>query len=193
MVSMTDTLPANNEFLDTSSAEEYYDSLKNTPRDTSTLELKRQKIYNRFIVDNKLSTPQYDTLIDLNYDGSQDYIIGYYGQSGTGIKNKVEVYLLNETSGIYILDDQLSGLINPTFYISRKKITSFYLAHGGGGGDQLEWIGNKWVSSMEFYVKNKSENSKWEIYYPLSKRKKVLSIPYQFIPPKDILETNIKY
>jgi hypothetical protein len=186
-----DTMPTKNIILDTTSAEVYYDSLLNSPKDTSTLELKRKKLYNLFIVENKLSTPEFDTLIDLNYDGNMDYLIGYYGQSGTGIKNRVEAYIYNNKTKSYLIDEQLSSLMNPTFYISKKKITSFYLAHGGGDGIQLEWINNKWISTMEFSVDNEGENTKWNIYYPRNNKRKIITKPYQFVPTKDIFETNI--
>ena len=187
-----DTMPAKKSFLDTTSADFYYDSLFNSPKDTSTLESKRQRLYNRFIVENKLSSPEYDTLIDLTYDGYKDYIIGYYGQSGSGIKNRVEVYIYSKRSGNYLLDEQISNLMNPTFYISRKRITGFYLAHGGGDGIQLEWKGSKWITTMEFSVDNKGEKSIWQIYYPLKRQRKAIIRAYQFIPPLEILETDIE-
>src|SRR5262249_19643356 len=61
-----------------------YDSLMNAFVDTATLKGKRQFIMNRFLEDNKPSPPDFDTLFDLTYDGFKDYVIGYYGQAGTG-------------------------------------------------------------------------------------------------------------
>jgi hypothetical protein len=33
----------------------------------------------------EITSADYDTLIDLNYDNIKDFVIGYYGHSGTGI------------------------------------------------------------------------------------------------------------
>ena len=87
-----------------------YDSLAKAYVDTSTLQGKRRWIMNQFLVENGLSSPDYDTLFDLTYDGFQDYVIGYYGKSGTGIKNRVKVYFFNQKKQSYFLDEQLSDL-----------------------------------------------------------------------------------
>ena len=103
-----------------SSFSDTYDSLARAYVDTSTLQGKRSWLMNQFLIENGLSSPDYDTLFDLTYDGFQDYVIGYYGKSGTGIKNRVKVYLFKPKEECYILDEQLSDLPNPTFYIKQK-------------------------------------------------------------------------
>jgi hypothetical protein len=169
-----------------------YDGLANAFFDTTTLKGKRQWIMNHFIARNKITSPDYDTLIDLTYDGHKDYVIGYYRQSGTGIKNRVNVYFYKTQCKCYILNEQLSNLPNPTFYIKQKRITGFYIGNGGGGGGRLEWLNGKWTTTKEFDVDNEGDTTKWKISYPLKKRNKIIIRPYQMIPPNDILETNIK-
>jgi hypothetical protein len=169
-----------------------YDSLRNLKVDTTTLAGKREDIMNQFYIENDLVSPDYDTLIDLTYDGSKDYIIGYYGQSGTGIKNRVKVYFYNSKYNCYILNQQLSDLPNPTLYINKKKITGFYIGNGGGGGRLLEWLNNKWTTTKEFDVHNDGDTTKWKISYPLKKKTEIKVRPYQMIPPEDILENGIK-
>lgn len=170
-----------------------YDSLARTPVDTSTLQGKRSWLMNQFLLENGLVSPDYDTLFDLTYDGLDDYIIGYYGKSGTGIKNRVNVYLYNRKKHCYILDEQLSDLPNPTFYIKQKKITGFYIGNGGGGGGRLEWNNGKWTTTKEFDVDNEGDTSKWKISYPLKKKMETKIRPFQMVPPVEILETNIKW
>ena len=178
---------------DNSSFTDAYDSLARSYADTSTLAGKRSWLINQFLIENGLVSPDYDTLLDLTYDGLQDYIIGYYGKSGSGIKNSVKVYQYNSKRGCYILNEQLSDLTNPTFYIKRKKITGFYIGNGGGGGSKLEWINNKWVTTKEFEVYNEADSTKWNISYPLKRKTEVIVRPFQMIPPEEILETDIKW
>lgn len=178
---------------DQTSYDGVYDSLAKAHVDTSTLKGKREWIMNHFLIENSPSSSDYDTLFDITYDGFKDYVIGYYGQAGTGIKNRVKVFFYDPKNNCYILNEQLSDLPNPTFYIKQKKITGFYIGNGGGGGGRLEWIKNKWTTTKEFEVDNESDTTKWKISYPLKKKKEVIVRPYQMIPPEDILETNINW
>jgi len=170
-----------------------YDSLAKVFVDTTSLKGKRESIMNTFLIENRPSSPDYDTLFDLTYDGFDDYIIGYYGQSGTGIKNRVKVYFFDIKNNCYVLNEQLSRLPNPTFYIQQKKITGFYIGSGAGGGGQLEWINNKWTTTKEFHVDNEDDSTKWVINYPLKNKSETEIRLYEMIPPQDILETNIKW
>jgi hypothetical protein len=126
VTSQIDTTPSQSS-SGNSSYSDTYDSLARAYVDTSTLQGKRSWLMNQFLIENGLVSPDYDTLFDLTYDGLKDFIIGYYGKSGTGIKNRVNVYLFNPKRHCYILDEQLSDLPNPTFYIKQKKITGFIL------------------------------------------------------------------
>ena len=193
VTSQIDTTLSQNSSSGNSSFSDTYDSLARAYVDTSTLQGKRSWLMNRFLIENGLSSPDYDTLFDLTYDGFQDYVIGYYGKSGTGIKNRVKVYFFNQKKQSYFLDEQLSDLPNPTFYINQKKITGFYIGNGGGGGGRLEWINNKWTTTKEFDVDKEGDSTKWNISYPLKKKKKVIVRPFQMIPPEEILETDIKW
>jgi hypothetical protein len=169
------------------------DSLANEIIDTTTLEGKRHKILNQFIVENGLVTPESDTLLDLNYDGYKDYILRYYGRSGTGIKNAVRVYLFQREDRFYYFDSVLSALPNPSFYIPEKKITGFYIGNGGGSGVKLEWIKKKWTVTKEFRVDSEGDSTRWFVTYPQQMVKKVIRQPFQMIPPGNILETSISY
>jgi len=171
-----------------------YDSLAKTYVDTTTLKGKRHWIMNQFLAEYRPTSPDYDSLFDLTYDGFKDYVIGYYAQAGTGIKNRIKVYYFNPKQNCYILNQELSKLPNPTFYISQKKITGFYIGNGGGGGGRLEWINGKWTPTKEFDVHNDDDSTKWTVSYPLKKIKPLVIVrPYEMIPPKDILETEIKW
>lgn len=193
VASKIDTRLSQNSSSGNSPYSDAYDSLARAYVDTSTLQGKRSWLINQFLLGNGLVSPDYDTLFDLTYDGHKDYIIGYYGKSGTGIKNRVNVYLFHPKINCYILDEQLSDLPNPTFYIKHRKITGFYIGNGGGGGCRLEWINNKWTTTKEFDVDKEGDTTKWKVSYPLKKKKEVIIRPFQMIPPEEILETDIKW
>jgi len=165
---------------------------QNKKVDESTLKIKSQKLLMSFNAESKITSADYDTLIDLNYDNIKDFVIGYYGQSGTGIKNKIRVYLFDANKHNYVLNEQLSNLSNPTFYIEQKKITEFYIGNGGGSGSKHEWLNGKWIVTKMFEVNKNEIKTVWKITYPLKKKIEYFAIPYQMVPPKDILETNIK-
>jgi len=160
--------------------------------DEATLKTKSQKLVKEFNAESEITSSDYDTLIDLNYDNIKDFVIGFYGQSGSGIKNKIRVYLYDIKEQNYVLNEQLSDLSNPTFYIDQKKITEFYIGNGGGSGSKLEWIEGKWIVTKMFEVEENEIKTVWKITYPLKKETEYFAKPYQMIPPKDILETNVK-
>ena len=159
--------------------------------DTTTLDGKRTYIINKFQYVDPRRYPDFDTLIDLTYDGNKDYIIGYYGSTGTGIKNRIEVFLYNKQIDNYILDSTLSRMPNPTFYIKQKKITGFYIGGGGGGGSKLEWKKDKWITTKTFAVDNDNGKGLWIIDYPQKSKRDTIHREFQMIPPSDILESNV--
>ncbi|WP_269686191.1 XAC2610-related protein [Flavobacterium lacustre] len=160
--------------------------------DEATLKAKSQKLLKAFNAESKITSADYNTLIDLNYDNNKDFVIGYYGQSGTGIKNKIRVYLYDIAKHNYVLNKQLSDLSNPTFYIYQRKITEFYIGNGGGSGSKLEWNDGKWIITKMFEVDKNEIKTIWKITYPLKNKIEYIAKPYQMIPPKDILETTVK-
>lgn len=166
---------------------------QNKKVDEAILKTKSQKLLKAFNAESVITSADYDTLIDLNYDNIKDFVIGYYGQSGTGIKNRVRVFLYDIKKHNYILNEQFSGLSNPTFYIDKKKITEFYIGNGGGSGSQLEWINEKWIVTKLFEVHNNDDKTVWKITYPLQNKTENIVRPFQMIPPEDILKTNIKF
>lgn len=165
---------------------------QNRKVDEAILKARSQKLLKAFNAESKINSADYSKLIDLNYDNIKDFVIGYYGQSGSGIKNKVRVYLYDIKKHDYVLNNQLSDLSNPTFYIEQKKITEFYIGNGGGSGSQLEWVNRKWIATKMFEVDENEIKTVWKITYPLKEKTEYLARPYQMIPPKDILETNVK-
>ena len=161
--------------------------------DNNQLRKKRQEILSNFRNDIFSSGAIYDTLVDLNYDQHRDYVLGYYGSAGTGLKHLVAVYLYSKNRGKYILNSKLSDLVNPGFFIRDKKITSFYIGHGGGYGQQLEWMNGMWTLTKTFNVDNNGDSTLWELFYPLTGKKEKILLPFRMIPPEQILETNRKF
>jgi hypothetical protein len=84
-----------------------------------------------------------DTLIDLNGDHFKDILIEYYGLSGSGEKNGVQVYLYNNIRKEFVQCEQMNYLANPTFYRDKKIVVGYYLANGGGYAAKLKWTGLK--------------------------------------------------
>jgi len=98
-----------------------------------------------------------DTLIDLNGDGYKDILIEYYGASGTGLKNRIQVFLFEPFHNKFKESEQLSDLANPTFYFNRKIITGYYVANGGGYATKLKWNHLK-LDTLE-YIEIETNNS----------------------------------
>lgn len=157
--------------------------------DTKQLQQKRQSILKSFYHTPSVAV-DYDTLVDVNYDGYRDYLISDYGASGTGYKYKIKVYVYSKRRKNYFLDEQLSSLVNPSFFIAEHKITGFYIGGGGGWGRKLEWIKNRWILTKEFDVDNNGDSTVWEVNYPLKNEKKRVIRPFQMLPPDEILESN---
>jgi hypothetical protein len=161
--------------------------------DNINLRKKREEILTAFSKNVYTPGALYDTLVDLNYDQHRDFIIGYYGLSGTGLKHRVRIYLYSKSRNDYILNNRLSELVNPSFFIRDKKITAFYLGHGGGQGQKLEWLNGKWTLTKEFTVDNDGDGTVWKVFYPADKKEEKISLPFQMIPPPQILETNRRF
>ncbi len=83
----------------------------------------------------------HDSLIDLNGDGSPDYLREYYGASGSGEKNSVYVAVFDRGSGRYRPCAQLNQLANPTFYFDSAQVYGFYITTSGGYATALRWHG----------------------------------------------------
>lgn len=81
-----------------------------------------------------------DTLIDLNRDGFKDLLIEYYGASGTGLKNRISVYLYDNSKNKLKPCEALNYLANPTIYFDKKIVVGYYL--GNGGGTATKFSGN---------------------------------------------------
>lgn len=84
--------------------------------DESILKAKSQQLLKNFNEENRITSADYDSLIDLNYDNIKDFVIGYYGQSGSGLKNRIRVYLYDIKKQDYVLNEQLSNLSNHILY-----------------------------------------------------------------------------
>ncbi len=168
----------------------WFDSLLQTEIDTSTLEGKRIQIMQEFALFNSPSAPDYDTLFDLNYDGYLDYVIGYYGQSGTGLKNRISVHLFNPKNNNYLKDSLLSSIANPSFYLEEKMLTGFYFGNGGGSGEQLNWIDKKWTitKTISACSVDYPDSATWNIHYPVSGLNEVILDLYRGIPLNAVLK-----
>lgn len=165
------------------------DSAELSLLDTSTVTGKRRWRIHQFSWDNSPSSPLCDTLLDVNYDGQLDHVVGGYGSAGTGIKYFWEVYTWDQRAGRYRADTTLNRLPNPTFFPKDSMITSFYLGHGAGHGERFKWIDGRWQIDMTFWaVNNNNDSTWWRIEYPLRDQKDSVFLPYQGVPPTTILD-----
>ena len=165
------------------------DSIELSRLDTSTAKGKRRWRIHQFSWDHSPSGPLCDTLLDVNYDGQLDHVIGGYGSAGTGIKYFWEVYTWDPDAGGYRTDTTLSRLPNPTFFPKDSTITSFYLGHGAGHGKRFKWIDGCWQLDMSFWAVNSDLDSTWwRIEYPLKAQTDSVLLPYQGVPPRTIMD-----
>lgn len=165
----------------------FIDSLSSLVFDTTTPEGCRSAVMNRYLIENGGREPIYDSLLDLNYDRTDDYVLGWYGLAGTGLKYGWDVYLWNQKRRSYEHDTILSGIPNPSFFSKERMVTSFYLPHGIGHGEKMEWHNGAWLTTMEFMVDNNEEKSVWLLTDPKTGRVDSIKHPYEFVPPQQIL------
>lgn len=165
---------------------DFYDSLEKVIVDTTSLKGKRDFILRDFHL-NSAHTYVSDTLFDVNYDNHEDFIIARYGCCGTGLKYGMEVNLYDEICKCYVHDDQLSKLPNLSVYMDEGKLTSFYLANGAGDCEEYSWIDGTWTLTKSIGVDNNGKSSVWRIEYPLENKEEEVALPYQMVPPKELL------
>lgn len=154
------------------------------------LQTQRNSISKHFIDKFDMAGTLYDSLVDINYDGYRDNLIGHYGKSGSGLKYGIAVYLYNPKKKKFEFNENLSEMSNPSFFIDKKKITEFYIGLGGGSGTELNWINKKWTVTKKFEVDNKNDSTIWIITYPLTGKVEKIKRSFQMIPPEEILEVN---
>ena len=130
-----------------------------------SLEKKAGKIIAELKKNYEYPTGAKDTLIDLNGDNYKDILIEYYGLAGTGLKNRVEVYLYNHTPKKFRRCQQLCDLGNPTFYFDKKIVVGYYIGMGGGDAAKLKWNGLRLDSleRIEVDVLNKGNDMSFKV------------------------------
>lgn len=165
------------------------DSTELAHLDTSTAEQKHRWLIHQFCWDHSPSGPLCDTLMDVNYDGQDDLVLGGYGSSGTGIKYFWEVYTWDQGSKGFRADTTLNHLPNPTFFPNDSVVTSFYLGYGAGGGKKFKWIDGRWQLIMSFSaVNNDADPTWWRLEYPLTASSDSILLPYTGVPPSSVLD-----
>lgn len=140
-----------------------YDSIRALQIDTNTLEGKRAEIVRQLILSNPSILPGSDTLLDMNFDGYEDYLVYYTAAAGVGLKNRTEVYLYHKSWKGYANDTLLSSLPNLSFFPEKKMLTSFYIGYNEGSGSQYNWIDNQWKITRHFGVINENGRGRWFI------------------------------
>lgn len=114
-----------------------------------TLKLQAEKIISELKRNDDYPMDGKDTLIDLNRDNFKDILIEFYGSAGTGLKNRISVYLYDTTKKSFTECEQLNILANPTFYFDKKIVVGYYIANGGGYATKLKWNGLK-LDTLEY-------------------------------------------
>lgn len=69
-------------------------------------------------------------LLDFNKDGFDDLFFEYYGLSGTGEKNLIDIYFFEPTKNKFT--DTCFTLWNPSYFFDKNIITTYYYGNGGG-------------------------------------------------------------
>ena len=142
---------------------------------TSSIEKQAQKIISQLKGNGEYPVDAMDTLIDLNGDGFKDLLIEYYGAAGTGLKNRITVYLYDEAKKKLKSCETLNDLANPTFYFKNKIVVGYYIANGGGSATKLKWHGLRLdtLEHIEVDVSNKGDQTIFSLtaYNFVSKKK----------------------
>jgi hypothetical protein len=114
----------------------------------SVLEKKAKILLSKLKSTGEYSSTGKDTMMDLNGDHYIDILIEYYGLAGTGLKNRIEVYLYNHPAKKFTRCEQLCELCNPTFYFNKKIVVGYYIGMSGGDAAKLKWNGLR-LDSLE--------------------------------------------
>lgn len=101
----------------------------------------------------------YDTLIDLNNDGIDELFFEYYGLSGSGEKNRIELYQYDTIENVFKINESMSELVNPSFYFENNTICSYYIANGGGSASKYRWDMGKTALIENYNIEIFSQDS----------------------------------
>ena len=127
-----------------------------------------------------------DTLIDLNGDNFKDIIIEYYGSAGTGVKNRVTVYLYNNSTKKFTPCEQLDYLANPTFHFKEKIVAGYYVANGGGHATKLKWNKLKLDTlehiDIDVFVQDSQLRFKLDSYNYVTKKRSTKTLEMMSLP-----------
>jgi hypothetical protein len=123
--------------IDSTSNEQYLNTRKKLEPFVFTTEIKR--INDSILpIPNEMKdlfneiTPNYG-LLDFNKDGYDDLFFEYYGLSGGGVKNTIEIFFYEPLRKDY--SDSSFKLMNPSFFYDKNIITSYYYGNSGGNAE----------------------------------------------------------
>ncbi len=96
-------------------------------------------------------------LLDFNKDGYDDLFFEYYGLSGTGEKNVIDIYFFEPTENKF--SDSCITLMNPSYFFDKNIITSYYYGLGGGSATKYLLTDGKLnpIESIEIYIESSKE------------------------------------
>ena len=80
-------------------------------------------------------------LLDFNKDGFDDLFFEYYGLSGTGEKNVIDIYFFEPGQNKYT--ETSLTLVNPSYFFTQNIITSYYFGLGGGSATKYQIANGK--------------------------------------------------
>jgi len=147
-------------------------------------------IINYLKKNNQYNIGAKDTLIDLNGDHYKDLLIEYYGESGTGLKNRIKVYLYDKLIKRFRPCEQLNNLANPTFNFQNKTVAGYYIAIGGGSAIKLKWNGLRLDTleqiTIEVISEHQDESFKLNTFNYITKKKstkilKMIKLPQEYM------------
>jgi hypothetical protein len=168
---------------------------------TLTMRKQAETIISKLKNNYEYSPGARDTLIDLNGDNCKDLLIEYYGESGTGLKNRIKVYLYDKSKKDFLLCKQLDYLANPSFYFDTKIVAGYYLANGGGNATKMKWDGLRLDTiehiNIDVITKANDVSFKLTAYNYLTKKKTIQTLPlmklpdeYRYMDYEPIIKTN---
>jgi hypothetical protein len=167
-VNLTDN---NIDEIDSTSNEQYLNTRKKLEPFVFTTEINRINDSN-IPIPNEMkdlfdeTTPNYG-LLDFNKDGFDDLFFEYYGLSGSGEKNTVEIFFYEPLRKEY--SDTSFKLMNPSFFYDKNIITAYYYGVSGGSAEMYQIENGKFDLIEQIEIDIHSE-SNFEVFFNYSQK-----------------------
>lgn len=106
-------------------------------------------------------------LLDFNKDGHLDLFFEYYGLSGSGEKNCIDIYFFEPSLNKFA--DSCMTLVNPSYFYNDDIISSYYYGLGGGQAHKYQ-IKNGRLDLIESIEIDIQPSDSFQVFFRYSKK-----------------------